>query len=176
MGRQIRWEWVVGGAVLGAVVGHVVAKKPTEGAIGGAVLGGIFSMVPPVVAPPIEQPPSGELGLSLEVVGSPRSPALVRATIRVRATAGTTPISADGTLVVPAIGRSITWHVDILELGVWYEVVDQFDVPPGVTITVTVSGTLTNPYGTYDLPSVSKTITVPGEPPVGELDLVVALV
>jgi len=107
-------------------------------------------------APPPPEAPGGELGLELEIVASPASPALVKATIRVRATAGTTPISADGTLVVPAIGRSVTWHVDITELGVWYEVVDTFDVPPGVTVTVTVSGTLSNPYGTYDLPSVSK--------------------
>jgi len=45
--------WAAGGAAIGALVGHAVAKKPLEGAIGGGILGAIASkVVPPVVVPP----------------------------------------------------------------------------------------------------------------------------
>jgi len=128
--------------------------------------------------PPPPGAPTGELQLKLELVKSPSSPALVKATISVRATAGTTPILFVGVVTTTYLG-TVDISVELTELGVWVSIERSWDVPAGETETVSVSGELSNPWGKYPLAPVSRSIEVPpppGEPPVGELALAVELV
>jgi len=127
--------------------------------------------------PPPPGKPAGEVALKLEIVGSPSSPGLVKATISVRATAGTPPIDFVGTLT-STYANSVPLSATITELGVWVTIEHTWEVPAGETDTVTVSGELSNPWGTYTLAPATQSITVPppGEPPVGELALAVELV
>jgi len=128
--------------------------------------------------PPPPGEPAGEVTLKLEIVGSPSSPGLVKATISVRATAGTPPIDFVGTLTGTYAG-SVPLSATLTEIGVWVTLEHTWDVPAGETETVSVSGELSNPWGKYPLAPVSRSIEVPpppGEPPVGELALAVELV
>jgi len=122
--------------------------------------------VPP---PPPKQPPAGQLGVKLELVSSPSSPALVRCIITVMATKGTTPIDFSGSFT-SEYGGSAPLSATITKLNVPVTVLDtSWDVPAGETEKVTAEGELTNPFNSYTLPEVSDSISVPGEPPEGLL-------
>jgi len=122
--------------------------------------------VPP---PPPKQPPVGQIGVKLELVRSPHSPALVRCVVTVTATAGTTPIDFRGMLTTTYAG-AIPMSAVIDALNVPVVALDlTWEVPAGETETVTATGELSNPFNSYTLPAVSKSYTVPGEPPVGYL-------
>jgi len=139
----------------------------------GAALAGVAIAKAKPAPPP--GAPQGELALKLEVVRSPSSPALVRAVVSVMATGGTLPIEFTGTLTSTYAG-TVTLAGTIAELNVWVTWIHEWDVPAGETDTVTVSGELSNPWGTYTLAPVTRSVEIPGEPPVGMLAMTVEVV